>query len=102
MRASLLSSRFGVGTAARVSTLALFRELGQTWAIGFSVNNLALAAYLEGDLALAARQAEESAALFRGLEAGPSLAEVLITLGRIREAQGAAEAAPSVGSFRRF
>ncbi len=70
-------------------TLTLFRELGHTW-VGFSLNNLALAAYLDGDLALAARRAQESAALFRGLHAGPSLAEALVTLGRVRGAQGAA------------
>jgi len=70
-------------------TLTLFRELGHTW-VGFSLNNLALAAYLDGDLALATRRAEESVALFRGLRAGPSLAEALVTLGRVRGAQGAA------------
>jgi len=73
-------------------TLALFRDLGHTW-VGFSLNNLALAAYLDGDLTLAADRAEESAALFRGLQAGPSLAEALVTLGRVRGAQGEAVAA---------
>ncbi len=73
-------------------TLALFRDLGHTW-VGFSLNNLALAAYLDGDLTLAAGRAEESAALFRGLQAGPSLAEALVTLGRVRGAQGTAVAA---------
>ena len=33
--------------------LLIFRELGVQWAIGFAVNNLALAAYLEGDMATA-------------------------------------------------
>jgi tetratricopeptide (TPR) repeat protein len=70
--------------------LALFKELGHLWAIGFTLNNLALAAYQEGHLAQAADHAEESAALFRGQQADPSLAEVLVTLGRIRAAQGAA------------
>jgi hypothetical protein len=36
---------------------------------------------------------EESVALFRDLQAGPSLAEVLITLGRVRGAKGQASAA---------
>jgi tetratricopeptide (TPR) repeat protein len=86
------------GDAARVhayceETLDLFRELGQTWAIGFSLNNLALAAYLDGELALAASRAAESETLFRGLQAGPSLAEVLVTTGRVRGAQGGAAAA---------
>jgi non-specific serine/threonine protein kinase len=80
------------GDAARVralceESLALFRELGQQWAMGFALNNLALAAYQEGDLALAAQHAEESATIFRGLQAGPSVAEVLLTLSRIKDAQ---------------
>ncbi len=74
-------------------SLALFRELGHPWAIGFSLNDLAQAAYLDGDLARAARQAEESATVFRDMQAGPSLAEALITLGRVRGARGAAAAA---------
>jgi hypothetical protein len=74
-------------------SLALFRELGHQWAIGFSLNNLALAAYLDGDLTQAASRAEESEAIFRGLRAGPSVAEVLVTLGRVREGQGVATAA---------
>src|SRR5262249_39154910 len=79
----------GLARATGAEALALFGDLGHQWATGFALNNLALAASLDGDLALAARQAEESAALFRGLQAGPSLAEVLVTLGRIRGAQGA-------------
>jgi non-specific serine/threonine protein kinase len=70
--------------------LAVFREYGLWWAIGFSLSNLALAALQEGDLALATRQAEESEALFRSHRAWPNLAEVLVTLGRVRGAQGAA------------
>jgi tetratricopeptide (TPR) repeat protein len=73
-------------------TLALFRELGHTW-VGFSLNNLALAAYLDGDLEQASQRAEESVALFRGLHAEPSLAEVLVTVGRVKGAQGAAATA---------
>ncbi len=73
-------------------SLALFGDLGHNW-VGFSLNNLALAAYLDGDLALAASHAVQSAALFRGLQALPSLAEVLITLGRITMAQGEVETA---------
>jgi non-specific serine/threonine protein kinase len=68
--------------------LAVFRAYGLHWAIGFSLNNLAQAALQEGDLVQAARHAEECVALFRSLRAGPSLAEVLITLGCVRAAQG--------------
>jgi non-specific serine/threonine protein kinase len=86
------------GDAARTRTyceecLALFRDLGYQWAIGFSLNNLALAAYLDGDLALAASRAEESEALFRNPESGPALAEVLVTVGRVRGALGELAAA---------
>jgi predicted ATPase/WD40 repeat protein/tetratricopeptide (TPR) repeat protein len=86
------------GDAARVrayceGTLALFRELGHMWAIGFSLNNLAQAAYLEGDTAQASQLAEESVAIFRDLEAVPSVAEVLVTEGRVRGARGEAAAA---------
>ena len=55
------------GDAARVRAycedcLLVFREYGLIWAIGFSLNNLALAALMAGDMALAARHAEESEA----------------------------------------
>jgi tetratricopeptide (TPR) repeat protein len=86
------------GDAERVRALCEecldhFRDLGHRWAIGFALNNLALAAYMEGDLALAASRAEESEMLFRELQAEPGLAEVLVTVGRIRGAQGEAVAA---------
>jgi non-specific serine/threonine protein kinase len=74
-------------------SLAIFRELGHPWAIGFSLNNLALAAHLEGDLALAASRAEESATIFRAMQAEPSLAEILITVGRVQGARGEPAAA---------
>jgi tetratricopeptide (TPR) repeat protein len=73
--------------------LTLFRELGNMWGTGFTLNNLAQVDYSDGDLVRAASYAEESTAIFRGQQADPSLAEVLITLGRIRETQGAIEVA---------
>jgi non-specific serine/threonine protein kinase len=81
------------GDAGRVAEyceecLVLFRDLDQKWAVGFTLNDLALAAYLDGDLALAASRVEESEAIFRDLQGGLNLAEVLITVGRIRGAQG--------------
>ncbi len=86
------------GDAGRVrayagESLGLFRELGHPRAIGFSLNNLALAAYLNGDLTLAVSQVEEAVALFRDMQAGPSLAESLVTWGRVRGARGEGEAA---------
>jgi tetratricopeptide (TPR) repeat protein len=68
-------------------SLAMFRELGHPL-VGFALNNLALAAHLEGNLALAATLSQESEAFFRELQAEPSLAEVLVTLGRVKGAQG--------------
>src|SRR5204863_994129 len=74
-------------------SLQVFRELGVQWAIGFALNNLALAAALEGDLTHALSLVEEGVRLFRRLQADSSLAEVLITQGQIVRAQGDNEAA---------
>jgi non-specific serine/threonine protein kinase len=73
-------------------SLTLFREMGHTLA-GFALNNLAVAACLDGDLELAASRAQESEALFRELQAEPNLAEVLVTMGRVKGAQGEGDAA---------
>jgi predicted ATPase len=87
-----------MGDAARARELgeesaAIFRELGEHWGVGFSLNNLALAAYIEGDLARAAALGAESVALFRHLKMESSVAEALLTMGRIHHAQGAEAAA---------
>jgi tetratricopeptide (TPR) repeat protein len=76
--------------------LVLFRDLNQQWAVGFTLNNLALAAYLGQDLALAASHAKESDAIFRGLLSGQGMAEVLVTVGRIKGAQGERAAARTI------
>lgn len=68
--------------------LASLRRLRVQWAIGFALNNLALAACLEGDFAHASMLIDESVALFRAQKAEGSLAEVLITHGRVLGAQG--------------
>jgi len=73
--------------------LTILRELGVQWAIGFALNTLALGAYSAGDLTQALTLIRESEALFRGLKADSSLAEVLITQGQIVRAQGDNEAA---------
>jgi non-specific serine/threonine protein kinase len=72
--------------------LAIFRELGHPL-VGFALNNLALAACLDGDLALATARAQESEAFFREVQAEPNLAEVLVTVGRVKGAQGQGVAA---------
>ncbi len=74
-------------------SLLVFRELGVQWAIGFALNNLALAASLEGDLTHALSLVEKGGRLFRSMQADSSLAEVLITQGRIVRAQGDDQAA---------
>ena len=74
-------------------SLAILRELGMQWAIGFALNNLALAAYYERDLERASALIRESVAQFRAILADTCLAEVLITLGTILWAQGDAAAA---------
>ncbi|MEO8607943.1 MAG: tetratricopeptide repeat protein [Chloroflexota bacterium] len=67
--------------------LAIASELRMQWAIGFSLNNLAQAAALAGDLEQASDWSLQSVALFRDIDAGSSLAEVLITQGNILRAQ---------------
>src|SRR6266542_3749884 len=80
------------GAAAQVrrygeDSLALLRQLGVQWAIGFALNNLALGAYQEADLTRAFALVSESVSMFREQKADASLAEVLITLGQILRAQ---------------
>ena len=74
-------------------SLTISRDVGVKWGIGFSLNNLALAALCAHDLSEAQEYIEESTAIFQQLKARPSLAEVLITLGRVRGAQGNEEEA---------
>jgi len=86
------------GDATRLRTyteqsLTISRDLGIQWAIGFALNNLALADYLEGDLTRASAHAGESVALFRSFQAEGSVGEVLITVGQIARAQGQLAAA---------
>src|SRR5919201_476313 len=69
-------------------SLAICRELGLQWAIGFLLNNLAWAAYLGNDIPRASDLIGESVALFREVHADASLGEVLITQGHILSAQG--------------
>jgi WD40 repeat protein/predicted ATPase/transcriptional regulator with XRE-family HTH domain len=74
-------------------SLAILRELGIEWAIGFALHTLALGTYYEGDLTRAYALIHESIALFRSLRAEGSLAEVLITFGKIALARGEEAAA---------
>src|SRR5262249_59261323 len=48
-------------------SLAIFRESGMRWAIGFALNNLALAAYVEGDLRRGRAPGGARGGLFRWL-----------------------------------
>jgi DNA-binding CsgD family transcriptional regulator len=69
-------------------SLAIFRELGEPLGEGFSLHNLAVAAYQEGHLDLARTLGEESLAIFRRLDVGRALAEVLASMGPILDAAG--------------
>ncbi len=104
-RASVTFVLIGLGDVARdrgdsasvraycEPNLVLLREFGIQWAVGFALNNLALAAYYERDLTRASALVHESVALFRAISADSSLSEVLITLGTILLAQEDAVAA---------
>jgi DNA-binding SARP family transcriptional activator len=69
-------------------SLTIGHELAQLRCVGFSLNDLALAAAMRGDLGRAAALAEEALALFRahGIHGGE--VELLITRGQIACAQG--------------
>lgn len=69
-------------------SLAIFREYEMQWAIGFALNNLAYAAYMEGDITQAFTLANESVSLFRGIDRGTGMVETLVTLGYVLLAQG--------------
>jgi tetratricopeptide (TPR) repeat protein len=99
-REGMMSSLLGLGDVARdegdpaatrkysEQSLSFFRDLGIKWAIGFALNNLAQAAYMEINLSQAYELAAESVTLFRELKDDGGLAEVLVTQGRIFQAQG--------------
>jgi predicted ATPase/transcriptional regulator with XRE-family HTH domain len=74
-------------------SLVIYREFGTQWAIGFALNNLAQASYLDGDLHAALFLANESVSLFRSLQADGGVAEVLVTLGQILREQRQYESA---------
>ena len=63
------------------------------WAIGFALNDLALADYQEGNAEAAAARAAEGAALFREMRSASGLAEALATRGYARAAQDDADGA---------
>lgn len=68
--------------------LHILREFGMSWAIGFMLNTLALGAYYQRDFERAEALIRESEAIFRDLDSGSSLTEILITLGKIERARG--------------
>jgi hypothetical protein len=67
--------------------------LERYWSTGYSLNNLALAAAMQGEYAHAEALADEALGLFRahGLRGG--VVELLITRGQLANAQGAYERA---------
>jgi tetratricopeptide (TPR) repeat protein len=89
-RACLALALIGLADVARDQGDAeQVRAHGETaLAIGFTLNTLALGSYYAGDLVRARTFIRESEALFRSLDAGGSLAEILITAGKIEHALG--------------
>src|SRR5262249_5143865 len=69
-------------------SLAVSRELGQHMGVGYSLNNLALAATIRGDLERAEALAHEALALFRAQGMSSGVLELLIMRGQIACAQG--------------
>ncbi len=69
-------------------SLAGSRELRMQWAVGYSLNNLALAASMDDQLSEAAVLCGESIDLFRSIHADGGLGEILVTQGHILRAQG--------------
>jgi DNA-binding CsgD family transcriptional regulator/tetratricopeptide (TPR) repeat protein len=87
-----------LGKAAEVrvlseESLAIFRELGDPLGEGFSLHNLAVAAYGEGNLGLARALGEESLAIFRCVDVQGAMVEVLASLGPILDSAGDAASA---------
>ncbi|HET9908885.1 MAG TPA: NB-ARC domain-containing protein [Anaerolineales bacterium] len=66
----------------------IFVEFGTQWAIGYTLHNLALADYMEGNFSQAIVLIDASMALFRAIQNDAALAEILIARGRILHAQG--------------
>lgn len=77
-------------------SLQILRPLAVRWAIGFVLNNLALAAFWTDNLPQAVTLSNESVAIYQAQQAEGSLAEVLITQGKILAAQGDPAAAHSI------
>lgn len=102
-RAGMAKTLLGLGDVARdrgdssavkslcEKALAMIRGVGGTGASeaeGFCLNDLGLAALYEGDYPRAVGYIEQAIALFRSLEADWGPAEILLSLGQIRVAQG--------------
>ena len=71
-----------------LESLAICRELGEHSGVGYSLNNLALAANMRGDLGRAAALVEEALTLFRAHGIRGGVLELLITRGQIACDQG--------------
>jgi tetratricopeptide (TPR) repeat protein len=74
-------------------SLAIARDRGVQWVIGFALNNLALAACANREMDAALNRVGESIAVFRATQADASRAEVLITRGQILRVLGDAPGA---------
>ena len=104
-RVSTALALLGLGDVARdlgnaedvvaycTSSHAVFREWDLHASIGYTLNNLATAAFVKGDLIQARALVDESVSVFRGLKHDEAISEVLVTQGYILMAQDDAAAA---------
>jgi predicted ATPase/DNA-binding CsgD family transcriptional regulator len=69
-------------------SLRIFRELDEPLGEAFSLHNLAVATYHDGNLGPARALCEESLVIVRRLDVGRAMAEVLASLGLILDAAG--------------
>jgi len=86
------------GDAAREAalteaSLAVWRELGDSWGIARTLNNLGYEAYLQGDLNAAVPLLDEGVTLARAAADRSVLAYILDSRGVVAEAQGELERA---------
>lgn len=69
-------------------TMAVFEEYGTQWALGYALNNMALAACLDRDFVQASALADKGVLLFQTIESDAGLSEIFVTMGQILQAQG--------------
>jgi predicted ATPase/class 3 adenylate cyclase len=79
---------YAAARAYNEASLAIRREIGDTWGIAASLNNLGLVAFDLGDFAAARTAYEESLAILREMGDRKSIAALLNNLGLVTAGQG--------------